>query len=84
MRNKLQKNEATIDEMKELLKSRNIGWDFQKNKSVIDRMKRDKLEMLYNATINANNLGDISKINTEDIPDHDLFCMSSPKFFSEW
>ena len=80
MRNKLQKNEATIDEMKELLKSRNIGWDFQKNKSVIDRMKRDKLEMLYNATINANNLGDISKINTEDIPDHDLFTMSSPCF----
>lgn len=77
MRNKLQKNEATIDEMKELLKSRNIGWDFQKNKSVIDRMKRDKLEMLYNATINANNLGDISKIKTEDIPDHDLFTYSS-------
>lgn len=78
MRNKLQKNEATKEEMLELLNSRNIGFDFQKSKSSIARWKMDKLQMLYDATLNCNNLGDISLLKPEDIPNCDMFTYSSP------
>lgn len=78
MRNKLQKNEATKEEMLELLNSRNIGFDFQKGKSSIARWKIDKLQMLYDATLNCNNLGDISLLKPEDIPNCDMFTYSSP------
>ena len=78
MRNKLQKNEATKEEMLELLNSRNIGFDFQKGKSSIAKWKMDKLQMLYDATLNCNNLGDISLLNPEDIPNCDMFTYSSP------
>ena len=78
MRNKLQKNEAAKEEMLELLNSRNIGFDFQKGKSSIARWKIDKLQMLYDATLNCNNLGDISLLKPEDIPNCDMFTYSSP------
>lgn len=66
------------DEMKELLKNRNIGYDFKNGKSKIDRMKKEKLKLVYKATILLNNLGDISIIKPEDIPDFDIFNMSFP------
>ncbi|MGL6174805.1 MAG: DNA (cytosine-5-)-methyltransferase, partial [Cellulosilyticaceae bacterium] len=66
------------EEIKEWLMSRNVGWDFQKQKSSIPRMKKDKLHKLYNACLLSNNLGDVSKINPTDIPDHDLFTYSFP------
>ena len=34
----------------------------------------------YEACIKSNNLGDISKVKTQDIPDHDLFTYSFPCF----
>ena len=66
------------NEMKQLLKSRNIGYDFKSKKSKIDRMKKEKLKLVYKATILLNNLGDISIIKAEDIPEFDIFNMSFP------
>ena len=70
----------TDDEIKKWLMDRNIGWDFQKQKSSIPRMKKDKLYKLYNACIEHNCLGDISIIDPNSIPDHDLFTYSFPCF----
>ena len=67
-----------IQQMRDYLIARNIGYDFKKNKSSIPRMKKDKLELLYKSCIATNNLGDISLINTNDIPNFDLFNMSFP------
>lgn len=68
----------TDDEIKKWLMDRNIGWDFQKQKSSIPRMKKDKLHKLYNACVQHNCLGDISIIDPNSIPDHDLFTYSFP------
>ena len=57
---------------------RNIGWDFQKQKSSIPRMKKGKLHKLYNACILENEVGDISIINPTTLPDFDLMTYSSP------
>ncbi len=65
-----------IQQMRDYLMARNIGYDFKKNKSSIPRMKKDKLELLYKSCIATNNLGDISLINTNDIPNFDLFNCS--------
>ena len=64
------------DIMREWLLNRNIGYSFEKQKSVIPRLKRDKLYKVYKASILLNNLGDISKINCEDIEDFDLMNFS--------
>lgn len=66
------------EKMRELLISRSIGWDFIKQKSSIPRMKKDKLRLLYKATILTNNLGDISKLDYENMFDFDLFNLSFP------
>jgi DNA (cytosine-5)-methyltransferase 1 len=66
------------DEIKQWLMDRNIGYDFKKQKSSIPKMKKDKLHKLYNAAIQSNELGDISLINPNDIPDHDLLTYSFP------
>lgn len=66
------------DEMRQLLIDRNIGWSFEKQKSCIPRLKKDKLYKVYKATVLLNNLGDISKINYINMEDFDLFNMSFP------
>ena len=66
----------TDEEMKKWLMDRNIGYSYEKNKSSIPRMKRDKLKLAYKANVLLNNLGDISKINYEEIPDFDLMNFS--------
>ncbi|MGL4850948.1 MAG: DNA (cytosine-5-)-methyltransferase [Clostridium sp.] len=66
------------EEMRTLLLDRNIGWDFKKQKSCIPRMKKDKLKLLYKATMLTNNLGDISKIDYNNMFDFDLFNLSFP------
>ena len=68
--------DKTDEEIKEFLMSKNIGFDFKKNKSTIKKMKKDKLYKLYNATVLSNNLGDISLI--KEIPKCDLFTYSFP------
>lgn len=64
------------NDMRNWLLNRNIGWSFEKNKSSIPRLKKDKLYKVYKASVLLNNLGDISKINPSDIPDFDLMNFS--------
>ena len=68
----------SIDEMREYLMERNIGYSFEKDKSSIPRLRVDKLEKVYRASVITNNLGDISKLNYVEIPDFDLFNFSFP------
>lgn len=64
------------EKMRKLLMDRNIGWDFIKQKSSIPRMKKEKVKLLYKATILTNNLGDISKLDYDNMFDFDLFNLS--------
>ena len=68
----------TIEEMKEELMVKNVGYDFKKQKSSIPRMKEEKLKKVYLSDILSNNFGDISLINENLIPEHDLFTYSFP------
>ena len=74
--------DISIDDMKQILMNKNVGYDFQKNKSRIPRMKKDKLIQLFNADQFSNNLGDISIIKPQDVPQHDLFTYSFPCFLA--
>ena len=67
------KKKYTDDEKRNLLISRGIG-----NKSKIMKMNSDTLDSLFNAADVSNNLGDITKLNPKNIPDHDLFTYSFP------
>ena len=67
------------EQAKEWLKSRNIGFDFEKGKSKLDKMSKDKLKQLYIASVCTRNYGDISLANKIKIKeDIDLFTFSSP------
>lgn len=66
------------EKMREWLIDKNIGWDFKKQKSLIPRLKKDKLNKVYKASMLLNNLGDISKIDYDNIEDFDLFNFSFP------
>lgn len=58
------------------LTEKNVGFDFKKGKVVLP--KGDKLKNLYIADELSRNVGDISKLTLEQIPDHDLFTYSFP------
>lgn len=64
------------DEMKQWLMNRNIGYNYEKNKSSVPRMKKEKLKWAYKASVLLNNLGDISKIKYDEIEDFDLMNFS--------
>lgn len=64
--------------MQQFLIERNIGWDFKNEKSSIPRMKLEKLQLLFQASAILKNLGDISKLNPNDVPDFDIFNFSFP------
>lgn len=64
--------------MKKYLMERNIGYNFEKKKSSISRIKLDKLKLVYKASVILKNLGDISKIDYSKIEDFDLMNMSFP------
>lgn len=66
------------DEMRGWLMARNIGYSFEKGKSSIPRLKKDKLYKVYKASNILNNLGDISKIDYNAMEDFDLFNFSFP------
>lgn len=63
-------------EMRKWLMMKNIGWDFSKQKSCIPRLKKDKLNKVYKASVLLNNLGDISQINYNTMDDFDLMNFS--------
>ncbi|MGL5802916.1 MAG: DNA (cytosine-5-)-methyltransferase [Cetobacterium sp.] len=67
------------EQAKEYLKNRNIGFDFDKGKSKIDRMKKDKLRQLFIASKLTKNLGDISLANKVKMSEEvDIFTYSFP------
>ena len=67
--------EETVENMEAYLKKRNIPL----NKDGARKNLRGKrLKEFYEACVKSNNLGDISKVDTQDIPDHDLFTYSFP------
>ena len=70
--------ELNIETKRQILIDCNVGYDFQKNKSSIPRLKKDKLEKLYKAHILSKNQGDISLIKGENLPDMDFFTYSFP------
>lgn len=66
------------DEMREWIMERNIGWDFEKGKSKISRLKKDKLYKVYKASILGNNLGDVSLIKYDNFGQVDMIVGGSP------
>lgn len=61
---------------KELLQC-NVGLDTKTGKTKLPKNK-DKIKSLYNAHKRSKNLGDISLLNPNALPDHDLFTYSFP------
>lgn len=57
------------------LLGKNIGLNHKTKKCSINKKE---IKPLYEACVKQNNLGDISKIRVEDIPQHDLFTYSYP------
>lgn len=74
--NEIEFDYPSEDEMRELLIDRGIGYSYEKNKSSIPRLKKDKLYKVYKASILLNNLGDISKINYNNLLDFDMMNFS--------
>lgn len=48
------------------------------NEKSIEKIDDKEIEKVYTACICSKNLGDISKIKIEDVPEHDLFTYSFP------
>lgn len=68
-------SQVSDEEMQDYLEKRNIPLN---DKGVRKILKGNKLKEFYEACVKSNNLGDISKVVTQDIPDHDLFTYSFP------
>lgn len=66
----------SIEEMRQWLIDRNIGYSYEKDKSSVPRMKIDKLKLAYKASVLLNNLGDVSKIDYHSMEDFDMFNLS--------
>lgn len=64
---------VSSDKMINYLVEKGIG-----TKQHFKNIDSEKLIELYNASIKENNLGDISKLNSDEIPDHNLFTYSFP------
>lgn len=62
--------------MRDYLMSKNVGYDYAKSKSSIPRMNKVKLRLLYKSDLFLNNLGDVSMIDYEAMPDFDLMNLS--------
>lgn len=66
----------TDEKMKKWLMDRNIGYSYEKQKSSIPRLKKDKLKLVYKSSNLLNNLGDISMINPHNMDDFDIMNFS--------
>ena len=64
---------VSSDKMINYLVEKGIG-----SKQHFKKKDSEKLIEIYNASIKENNLGDISRLNSEEIPDHNLFTYSFP------
>lgn len=70
---KQSKKKYTTEEKRDLIIKRGIG-----KKSRIKKLDDEAIAVLFNAVDVCNNLGDITKIDVKNIPDHDLFTYSFP------
>ena len=69
----------SIKEMVDTLQSKNVGYDFKKQKHMITmNTNLDKVKSYYLADILSKNYGDISKIKGTDLPQIDVFTWSFP------
>lgn len=72
-------NDEKISFVRKWLKERNIGFDFDKGKSKIDRLPKNKLKLLFLSCLLTRNYGDISLANKKRINSEiDLFTYSFP------
>ena len=69
--------EKTKDEILLEFEKRNVGYNFSTGKLEIPK-NFEELKKMYDAHIRIKNFGDIRKINTDDLPDFDLFTYSFP------
>lgn len=67
--------EQSEEYMKKYLSDRNIPLN---NQGKLKNVRGKKLKNLYESTIRSNNVGDISKVDVDDIPDIDLMTYSFP------
>lgn len=71
--NEKEKKNVNFQEKIKYLEKIGVG-----NKKKLEKIDKEKLNILYTACIVTNNLGDITKIDANEIPDHDLFTYSFP------
>lgn len=69
--------EASFDEMSNELARCNVGLDV-KTGTLKATKNKEELRKVYEAHVRSKNLGDISAIEPDSIPDHDLFTYSFP------
>src|SRR5699024_2176200 len=69
--------DVSEDEMRDYLRKLNIPLNDQ---GKLKNPRGRKLKNVYTSSKKVRNLGDISKINVENVPDHDLFTYSFPCF----
>ena len=74
----INKDVKFLDKALDKVEKMGIGFNFKTGKSKIPKLNRVKKKQLANASEGVNNLGDISKLKVEDIPQHDLFTYSFP------
>lgn len=67
----------TKEEMIKFLEDRNIGLDFKTKKVKLPK-NLTKLQQLYRAVILSKCFGDVCLLNSQDLPDMDLFTYSFP------
>src|SRR5699024_1497102 len=67
--------DVSEDEMRDYLRKLNIPLNDQ---GKLKNPRGKKLKNVYTSSKKVRNLGDISKINVDDVPEHDLFTYSFP------
>lgn len=67
----------TSEEMLQVMKDANIGYNFSTGANELPRDEED-IRLLYNAHIRSHNFGDIRLIDENLLPDFDLFTYSFP------
>lgn len=69
-----------VDEMNEFIVDKCISRNGKTPMSLadIEKLPIEKTRMVYNSMIRHNNLGSISELNVDEIPDHDFFTYSFP------
>jgi len=68
---------VTKSEMLNYMKSQNIAYNFSTMKNEMPTKDYD-IKKLYEATVRSKNYGDITKINTDNLPDFDFLTYTFP------